>query len=83
VDLKHGIALAAVAALVACGAKTTNVAAPGGFAAPGKRTTGTKSGHFAITGPGRSGALRMYWPNGKDPSILDATWKPSAIRRVQ
>jgi len=26
--------------------------------------------------------LRMYWPSDKDPSILDGTWKPSAIRRV-
>jgi hypothetical protein len=27
------------------------------FASPGKRTTGTKAGHFAITGPGWSGTL--------------------------
>jgi hypothetical protein len=27
------------------------------FASPGKRTTGTKAGHFAITGPGWSGKL--------------------------
>jgi len=27
------------------------------FASPGKRTTGTKPGHFAISGPGWSGAL--------------------------
>jgi hypothetical protein len=27
------------------------------FASPGKRTTGTKPGHFAITGPGWSGSL--------------------------
>jgi hypothetical protein len=27
------------------------------FASPGKRTTGTKPGHFAITGPGWSGTL--------------------------
>ncbi|ARN82916.1 DUF1254 domain-containing protein [Methylocystis bryophila] len=30
------------------------------FASPGKRTTGTKAGHFAITGPGWQGTL----PNG-------------------
>jgi hypothetical protein len=30
------------------------------FASPGKRTTGTKAGHFAVTGPGWKGAL----PNG-------------------
>ena len=27
------------------------------FASPGKRTTGTKAGHFAITGPGWTGTL--------------------------
>ncbi|MGZ9030117.1 MAG: DUF1254 domain-containing protein [Burkholderiaceae bacterium] len=27
--------------------------------------------------------MRMYWPTDKSPSILDATWKPSAIRQAQ
>lgn len=34
------------------------------------------NGDFNVT-------LRMYWPTDKKPSILDASWKPSAIRRVQ
>lgn len=27
--------------------------------------------------------LRMYWPEEKDPSILDGTWQPPAPERVQ
>jgi hypothetical protein len=27
--------------------------------------------------------LRMYWPTEKDPSILDGTWQPPAVERVQ
>jgi uncharacterized protein (TIGR03000 family) len=26
--------------------------------------------------------LRLYWPNDKDPSILDGTWKPPAVKRA-
>ncbi|MEG3438309.1 DUF1254 domain-containing protein [Pannus brasiliensis CCIBt3594] len=26
--------------------------------------------------------LRMYWPDEKDPSILDGTWQPPAVERV-
>jgi hypothetical protein len=26
--------------------------------------------------------LRMYWPKDKDPSILDGTWKPPAVEKV-
>jgi hypothetical protein len=33
-------------------------------------------GEFNVT-------MRMYWPREKDPSILDSTWKPSGIKRVQ
>ena len=24
--------------------------------------------------------LRLYWPREKDPSILDGTWKPPAVK---
>jgi hypothetical protein len=27
--------------------------------------------------------LRMYWPNTTPPSILDGTWQPPAVQRVQ
>jgi hypothetical protein len=27
--------------------------------------------------------LRLYWPREKPPSIIDGTWKPPAVRRVQ
>jgi hypothetical protein len=27
--------------------------------------------------------LRMYWPNTKPPSILDGTWQPPGVRKVQ
>jgi len=33
-------------------------------------------GEFNVT-------MRMYWPREKDPSILDSTWKPSGLKRVQ
>jgi len=26
--------------------------------------------------------LRLYWPKETDPSILDGTWKPPAVRRA-
>jgi hypothetical protein len=26
--------------------------------------------------------LRMYWPKDKDPSILNGTWKPPAVKKV-
>jgi uncharacterized protein (TIGR03000 family) len=26
--------------------------------------------------------LRMYWPKEKDPSILDGSWKPPAVKKV-
>jgi hypothetical protein len=40
------------------------------FASPGKRTTGTKAGHFAITGPGWSGALPKGVQELKSPTNL-------------
>jgi hypothetical protein len=27
--------------------------------------------------------LRLYWPREKPPSIIDGTWKPPAVKRVQ
>jgi len=33
-------------------------------------------GPFALT-------LRMYWPNTKPPSILDGTWQPPGVKKVQ
>jgi hypothetical protein len=33
-------------------------------------------GPFALT-------LRMYWPNTKPPSILDGTWSPPEVKKVQ
>jgi hypothetical protein len=27
--------------------------------------------------------LRMYWPEEKDPSIIDGTWRPPAAERVK
>jgi hypothetical protein len=32
-------------------------------------------GEFSVT-------MRIYWPKEKDPSILDGTWKPPAVKRV-
>lgn len=26
--------------------------------------------------------LRMYWPNGKSPSIINGTWKPPAVKKI-
>ena len=26
--------------------------------------------------------LRLYWPKEKDPSILDGSWKPPAVKKV-
>jgi hypothetical protein len=40
------------------------------FASPGKRTTGTKEGHFAITGPGWSGTLPKGLDEIKSPTNL-------------
>ncbi len=40
------------------------------FASPGKRTTGTKPGNFAITGPGWSGALPAGLQEFKSPTNL-------------
>jgi hypothetical protein len=34
------------------------------------------SGPFNLT-------LRMYWPNGTAPSIIDGSWKPPAVTKVQ
>ncbi len=34
------------------------------------------TGRFNVT-------MRMYWPTDTSPSILDASWKPAAIRPVQ
>ncbi|HTN47816.1 MAG TPA: DUF1254 domain-containing protein [Burkholderiaceae bacterium] len=48
------------------------------FASPGKRTTGTKAGHFAITGPGWSGELPKGVQELKSPTNL--VW---IIGRVQ
>jgi hypothetical protein len=28
------------------------------------------------------GRMRFYWPKEKAPSILDGTWKPPAVTRV-
>ncbi len=27
--------------------------------------------------------MRLYWPREKDPSILDGTWKPPGVKRVE
>ena len=40
------------------------------FASPGKRTTGTKAGHFAITGPGWTGALPAGVQQLKSPTNM-------------
>jgi hypothetical protein len=40
------------------------------FASPGKRTTGTKAGHFAITGPGWSGTLPAGVQQLKSPTHM-------------
>ena len=40
------------------------------FASPGKRTTGTKAGNFAITGPGWSGALPKGVQELKSPTSM-------------
>jgi hypothetical protein len=40
------------------------------FASPGKRTTGTKAGHFAITGPGWSGELPKGVQELKSPTNM-------------
>lgn len=40
------------------------------FASPGKRTTGTKPGHFAITGPGWSGTLPGGVTELKSPTSM-------------
>ena len=42
------------------------------FASPGKRTTGTKAGHFAVTGPGWSGELPKGVQEIKSPT--DMVW---------
>ena len=34
------------------------------------------SGAFNMT-------MRMYWPNEKAPSIIDGSWKPPVVRKVQ
>jgi hypothetical protein len=34
------------------------------------------AGDFNVT-------LRMYWPNDKKPSIIDGSWEPPAVTRVQ
>jgi len=40
------------------------------FASPGKRTTGTKAGHFAITGPGWTGTLPAGMQQLKSPTNM-------------
>jgi len=40
------------------------------FASPGKRTTGTKAGHFAITGPGWQGTLPKGVAELKSPTNM-------------
>jgi len=40
------------------------------FASPGKRTTGTKAGHFAITGPGWTGTLPKGVEELKSPTAI-------------
>jgi hypothetical protein len=27
--------------------------------------------------------MRLYWPNTTPPSILDGTWQPPGVKRVQ
>jgi hypothetical protein len=27
--------------------------------------------------------MRMYWPKKKDPSILDGSWEPPAVKRLE
>jgi hypothetical protein len=34
------------------------------------------AGEFNVT-------LRMYWPKDQPPSIIDGSWKPPAVARVQ
>jgi hypothetical protein len=40
------------------------------FASPGKRTTGTKAGHFAVTGPGWTGTLPAGVQQLKSPTNM-------------
>ena len=40
------------------------------FASPGKRTTGTKAGHFAVTGPGWTGTLPVGVQQLKSPTNM-------------
>jgi hypothetical protein len=40
------------------------------FASPGKRTTGTRAGHFAITGPGWTGVLPKGVQELKSPTAM-------------
>jgi hypothetical protein len=40
------------------------------FASPGKRTTGTRAGHFAITGPGWTGTLPKGVEELKSPTAI-------------
>lgn len=40
------------------------------FASPGKRTTGTKAGHFAVTGPGWTGELPKGVQELKSPTNM-------------
>jgi hypothetical protein len=62
------------------------------FASPGKRTTGTQAGHFAVTGPGWSGTLpegvtelksptNMVWIIGRTQTDGPADYK--AVHAVQ
>jgi hypothetical protein len=62
------------------------------FASPGKRTTGTKAGHFAVTGPGWTGTLpkgvtqikaptNMVWIIGRTQS--DGPKDYPAVHKIQ
>jgi len=44
---------------------------------------GDKQANWLPAPPGKFvPMMRLYWPSDADPSILDGTWKPPAIRRV-
>ena len=52
------------------------------FASPGKRTTGTKAGNFAITGPGGAGKLPVGVTQIKAPTNWEKYYKSRWNRAV-
>jgi hypothetical protein len=45
---------------------------------------GEKEANWLPTPPGKFVLMmRMYWPNDTNPSILDGSWKPPGVKRVQ